>query len=424
MLDIIIPLIFIAGYLLIALEHNTHINKAAPALLTGVALWTVAAFVIPHEANKELLHHLGDISQLLFFLLGAMTIVELVDAHEGFSLVTRFVRSETTKGLIWTIGFATFFLSAVLDNLTTTIVMISLVRRLVPDNQTRWPLVAIIVIAANAGGAWSPIGDLTTTMLWLGNQITTMGIIKALIVPSLVCLIIPLLAMSRVVPNVPVAKSSDMHGKTTLPAWERNLVFFLGIAALLFVPVFKTITHLPPYMGILFGVGVLWATTEWIHRHKPVEEKSHVTVAAVLRRVDVPSVLFFLGILLAVAALQSLGQLDNLAHVLQETFGNVYLINIAIGVLSAVIDNVPLVAAALKMYAIEPTGQFATDGAFWELLALAAGTGGSCLIIGSAAGVAAMGMENISFGWYLRKASIPALLGLLAGVGTYALMFG
>lgn len=423
MLEILIPAVFVIGYLFIALEHNTHINKAAPALMTGVALWTIAAFVIPHEANPELLHHVGDIAQLLFFLLGAMTIVELVDAHEGFSLVTRYIRAESTKGLIWTVGFATFFLSAVLDNLTTTIVMISLIRRMVPDNKTRWPLVAIIVIAANAGGAWSPIGDLTTTMLWLGGQITTSGIVTALFIPSLACFIVPMLAMSRVVDDVPVQRSTEQAHKPTLPKWERNLVFFMGVGALLFVPVFKTITHLPPYMGILLGLSVLWATTEWIHRHKPVEEKSHVTVAAVLRRVDVPSVLFFLGILLAVAALQALGQLDHLAGWLQNTFGNVYFINIAIGVLSAIIDNVPLVAAAIKMYPIDAVGQFAVDGTFWELLALAAGTGGSCLIIGSAAGVAAMGMENVTFGWYLRKVTIPALLGLLAGVGTYALMY-
>ncbi|QGX41136.1 sodium:proton antiporter NhaD [Permianibacter aggregans] len=423
MLELLIPAIFVVGYLFIALEHNTHINKAAPALLTGVVLWTIAAFAIPHEANKELFHHLGEISQLLFFLLGAMTIVELVDAHEGFSLVTRYVRAASTKGLIWTVGIATFFLSAVLDNLTTTIVMISLLRRMVPDNETRWPLVAIIVIAANAGGAWSPIGDLTTTMLWLGGQITTTGIITALFIPSLVCFAVPLLAMSRIVKDAPVQKSSE-HGKATLPAWERNLVFYLGIGALLFVPIFKTVTHLPPYMGMLFGLSILWATTEWIHRKKPLEEKSQVTVAAVLRRIDVPSVLFFLGILLAVAALQALGQLDHLAGWLQQTFGNVYLINIAIGVLSAVIDNVPLVAAALNMYPIDAVGQFAVDGDFWELLALAAGTGGSCLIIGSAAGVAAMGMENITFGWYLRKVTIPALLGLLAGVGTYAVLIG
>ena len=311
-----------------------------------------------------------------------------------------------------------------LDNLTTTIVMVSLLRGMIPEKEVRWPLVAGVVLAANAGGAWSPIGDLTTTMLWLGGQITTVGIVKSLIIPSFVCFVVPVLILSRSVSPAPLTRVEDRKDSAiTVPIWERRLVF-LGNAALVFVPVFKTLTHLPPYMGILLGLGVMWGVTAFLHKNKSSEFKKAVTVNAVLRKVDVPSVLFFLGILLAVAGLQTLGQLDIVAQFLQDKLGNIYAINGTIGVLSSVVDNVPLVAAALKMYPIAEVGTYAVDGTFWELLALAAGTGGSCLIIGSAAGVAAMGIEKMSFGWYLKVASLPALVGLAAGLGTYALMFG
>ena len=417
--------VFVIGYLLIALEHNLHINKAAPALLTGVILWTLTAVGGDHGGvNEHLSHHVADIAPLLFFLLGAMTIVELVDAHEGFSLVTRVVRSDNPVKLMWIIGLVTFFLSAVLDNLTTTIVMLSLVRRLVPAGEGRWPFAGIIIIAANAGGAWSPIGDLTTTMLWLGGHITTGGIISQLFLPSLVCLLVPLVVMTPTIRKVALLKAGeDKHEKRPVPVWERNLVFGLGVGALLFVPVFKTLTGLPPYIGILLGLSVLWLTTEILHRHKPLEEKHAMSVVGVLTRIDTASVLFFLGILLAVASLGTLGLLEQLAAMLGSWFTSVYELTFAIGVLSAIIDNVPLVAAAMKMYPLATeAGLYSIDGKFWELLALAAGVGGSCLIIGSAAGVAAMGIEKIPFGWYLKKVGWAALLGLTASMATYALL--
>jgi|JI8StandDraft_1071087.scaffolds.fasta_scaffold18360_3 Na+/H+ antiporter NhaD/arsenite permease-like protein len=451
---VLIGLAFVLGYLCIAFEHPLKIDKSASALLTAVVTWTLLVFgaesILPavqtaiaagedpsHIVPHELRHHLSEIAEILFFLLGAMVIVELIDAHEGFKVITDRIQTTKRVTLLWLIGFITFFLSAALDNLTTTIVMVSLLRKLVGDQQDRWFYAGIVVIAANAGGAWSPIGDVTTTMLWIGNQITTMGIITQLILPSLVCILVPLIFLSfRMKGDVTrPAVVVDQHAANPTSSFERNSVFALGIAALLFVPIFKTVTHLPPYMGILFGLGVLWVYTEIIHRTKNDEDKTPLSVVGVIRRIDTPSILFFLGILVAVSALATAGHLNQVASLLRDELGNVYAINIAIGLLSAVVDNVPLVAGAMKMYplitpeALAAAGDqaawlqhFVRDGLFWEMLAFCAGTGGSCLIIGSAAGVAAMGMEKISFGWYLKNISGLALMGYLGGAAVYILM--
>ena len=419
--------IFVLGYLAIALEHPIKVDKAASALITGVLVWTL--FVLSgadqHFIEEQLLHHLSEISSILFFLLGAMTIVELVDAHEGFSIITDKITTKNRVKLLWIVSFLTFFFSAALDNLTTTIVMVSLLRKLIDDKYERWFFAGIVVVAANAGGAWSPIGDVTTTMLWIGGQLTTMTIIKTLIVPSIVAMMVPLTVLSftmkgEIVRPVEVGNEDDSDPTT---AFERNLIFFLGVAGLLFVPVFKTFTHLPPFMGMMLSLGFLWLVTEIIHRSKNKADKSQLSVIGVLRKIDTASVLFFLGILLAVAGLQSAGHLAVMAQNLNEWFGgDIYAINIVIGLLSAIVDNVPLVAGSMGMYEITSVGNFAQDGVFWQFLAFCAGTGGSALIIGSAAGVAAMGLEKIDFVWYLKKISILALLGYFAGAGTYILM--
>lgn len=443
---VLMALIFVVGYICIALEHPLKIDKAASAILTAVVCWTLLVFgaesIVPallegegHGINAELRHHLGEISEILFFLMGAMTIVELVDAHDGFKVITNRIQTTKRVPLLWMIGLITFFLSAALDNLTTTIVMISLLRKLVADKHERWFYAGIVVIAANAGGAWSPIGDVTTTMLWIGNQITASGIIVELFIPSLVCLLVPLIILSFTLKGEferPASTPEDEEQSNPTTPFERNLIFILGIGALLFVPVFKTVTHLPPYMGILFGLGVLWVVTEIMHSSKNAEDKHPLSVVGVLRKIDTTSVLFFLGILLAVSSLATAGHLTQVATYLKDSLGNVYAINIAIGLLSAVVDNVPLVAGAMKMYPlISPEalatatsdsawlGSFVVNGTFWQFLAYCAGTGGSCLIIGSAAGVAAMGMEKIDFIWYLKRISLLALLGYFAGAATY-----
>lgn len=419
--------IFVLGYLAIALEHPIKVDKAASALITGVLVWTL--FVLSgadqHFIEEQLLHHLSEISSILFFLLGAMTIVELVDAHEGFSIITDKITTKNRVKLLWIVSVLTFFFSAALDNLTTTIVMVSLLRKLIDDKYERWFFAGIVVVAANAGGAWSPIGDVTTTMLWIGGQLTTMTIIKTLIVPSIVAMMVPLTVLSFTMKGEivrPVEVGNENDSDPTTP-FERNLIFFLGVAGLLFVPVFKTLTHLPPFMGMMLSLGVLWLVTEIIHRSKNKADKSQLSVIGVLRKIDTASVLFFLGILLAVAGLQSAGHLAVMAQNLNEWFGgDIYAINIVIGLLSAIVDNVPLVAGSMGMYEITSVGNFAQDGVFWQFLAFCAGTGGSALIIGSAAGVAAMGLEKIDFVWYLKKISILALLGYFAGAGTYILM--
>lgn len=418
-MQILIILVFIVGYILIAAEHGVNINKAASAILTAVVCWTIYIFFQEDKelVNHQLTDHLGEVSGILFFLMAAMTIVELIDLHDGFQMITQKINAKDKRSLMWIISFLTFFLSAVLDNLTTTIVMISLLRKLISKREDRLMFAGMIVIAANAGGAWSPIGDVTTTMLWIGKQITTSGIIVHLILPSLVCLLVPLLLSSFIVKGeveAPILRSE----KSKCDPAEQKLVLGIGISALLFVPVFKTITHLPPFFGILFGLAVLWIVTELIHHKKEDEHKNKFSVLYALQKIDTPSILFFLGILLTISALNTSGILTHLANYLDRSIGNYSAIAIIIGFLSAIIDNVPLVAAAQGMYDLQ---HIATDHSFWKFLAYTAGTGGSCLIIGSAAGVAAMGMENISFIWYLKKISWIAAVGYIAGCLVYLL---
>ena len=419
-MSIAIIVIFILGYFAIAFEHNININKAATALVTGVLCWTVYILFTPNKqvVSHQLMEHLSELAGILFFLLGAMTVVELIDAHDGFEVITERIKTKSAVKLLWIIGGLTFFLSAVLDNLTTTIVIVSLLRKLIDNKEQRLFFVGITVIAANAGGAWSPLGDVTTTMLWIGNQITAGQIIKMLFLPSVVCLLLPLIIVSFRLKGV-IQPSSKNTNHTLRPKFERTLVFCLGIGILLFVPIFKTVTHLPPFMAILFGLGVLWIATEILHKQKDDDEKDSLTVARALQRIDTPSILFFLGILISIAALQATGQLTQLAQWLTATVKNETAIVTGIGLLSAVVDNVPLVAAAQGMYSLT---QYPTDHFFWEFLAYTTGTGGSALIIGSAAGVAAMGMEKITFIWYLKKISWLALIGFFGGAGIYLLM--
>jgi Na+/H+ antiporter NhaD/arsenite permease-like protein len=418
----VIILIFILGYLGIAFEHKIHINKAATAIVTGVLCWTVYILFSGNKeiVNEQLAHHLGNLSQILFFLLGAMTIVELIDAHDGFEVITRRITTTDKRKILWIISIITFFLSALLDNLTTTIVMISLIRKLIEDKNDRWILAGMIVIAANAGGAWSPIGDVTTTMLWIGNQVTAANVILKLIVPSLVCLLFPFFVMRRSFTGKIKAPERiyEYGGITKSNKKERTIVFFTGLAFLLFVPIFKTITHLPPFMGILIGLGFMWMITENIHRGKDEEDRKNFTVAYALRKIDAPSILFFLGILLAISALESTRQLELAAGWMNNNIKNENLIVGSIGLLSSIVDNVPLVAAAQGMYGLDV---YPTDDYFWEFLAYCSGTGGSILIIGSAAGVAAMGLEKINFVWYLKKISWLAFIGYLTGALIYIL---
>ena len=473
---ILMLIIFILGYTMIALEHPIKVDKAASALLTGTVLWGLYAlnatgilslgfspsweavqqvsndimqFIKPavdnvrfdklwegqaemshgvtHFIQHDMNHHLIEIAQILFFLLGAMTIVETVDQHQGFKLITDKIKTTSKVKLLWILSILTFFMSATLDNLTTTIVLVALLRKLIDDKETRWFFASMVVLAANAGGAWSPIGDVTTIMLWIGGQITAVNIIGYVILPSLTTMIVPLVIVSFTVKgNVARPVLADGETREFTSAFERKLLLIMGVSALLFVPVFKTVTHLPPYVGMLFGLGVIWATTEIMHRNKPLEDKRKLTVLGILKKVDTATIFFFMGILLAVAALQSAGHLDVLAKYLDENLSNIYLINLIIGVLSAIVDNVPLVAGAMGMYPIvDPemaTGfmaDFVVDGKFWQFLAYCAGTGGSILIIGSAAGVAAMGLEKIDFIWYVKKISLLALVGYLAGAAVY-----
>ena len=454
-MEFIVLAIFVLGYLFIALEHTFHIDKAASALLTGTICWglfVVGVHDVPahlaedfsafaagfngtemqalhHFFEHRLLHHMEDISSILFFLLGAMTIVELVDAHEGFSVITDRIKTSNKVKLMWILSLLTFFFSAVLDNLTTSIVMVSLLRKLIDDKETRWVFAGIVIIAANAGGAWSPIGDITTTMLWIGNQLTADVIVTNLIVPSLACLVVPLGILSFTMKGNVERPAVKEDSKDPTSPGERKLVFIMGVAGLLFVPVFKTVTHLPPFMGMMLSLGMMWVITEIIHRSKNHEDRDQLSVIGVLRKIDSASVLFFLGILLAVASLQEIGHLITAAAWLRDTMGDVYAINVVIGFLSAIVDNVPLVAASMGMYDIAPAtstgweGFFTQNGIFWQFLAYCAGTGGSALIIGSAAGVAVMGLERIDFVWYLKKISLLAIAGYLAGAGVFWLMF-
>lgn len=424
-------IIFVLGYAAIALEHPLKINKSATALLLAAIIWAVYALLGPGISSENLIEHLGDTSEILFFLLGAMTIVEIVDKHDGFSIITNKITTKNKRKLLWIIGILTFFMSAVLDNLTTSIVMCALLRKLIADQKTRWFFCGMVILGANAGGAWSPIGDVTTIMLWIGGQITAGKIIMETFIPALVSIVVPLFAISMTMKgDVERPEHVEEGGVYKVSHKQSLLTLIMGVGLLLFVPVFKTITHLPPYLGVLFGLGVMWITTEIMHRNSPANY-SKLSVSTIIQKVDVPSVLFFLGILMAVQCLNEAGHLKLLSQALDENVGNIYAINLIIGVLSSVIDNVPLVAASMGMYPIadaatllaDPSLQhFATDGAFWEGLAYCAGTGGSLLIIGSAAGVAVMGMEKIDFIWYLKKISLWALVGYLSGAGVFFLM--
>jgi Na+/H+ antiporter NhaD/arsenite permease-like protein len=428
--------IFVIGYLCIALEHPIKVNKTASALLTGVICWTLFA-VFQHESigliGEQLNHHLGQIGAILFFLMGAMTIVELVDAYGGFRIITDRIKTQNPKKLMWIICWVTFFLSAILDNLTTSIVMISLLRKLVPNKEMRLFFAAMVVIAANAGGAWSPIGDVTTTMLWIGGKISSGNIIITLLLPSIVCMIIPLLylqftlkgslghAGSHTTKEDSGSATHHGHGHTSgaKPVRGATAMFLLGVGGLISVPVFKTVTHLPPYLGMLLALGVLWVVSELINPDMDEVDKRPYTAAGALSRIDVPSVLFFLGILLAVSALESMEILHHLSTWLDTTIGDQRIIITLIGILSSIVDNVPLVAASMGMYDMN---LFPQDHLIWEYLAYCAGTGGSVLIIGSAAGVAVMGMEKIDFIWYMKKASLLALLGYFSGAVVYLII--
>jgi Na+/H+ antiporter NhaD/arsenite permease-like protein len=364
---------------------------------------------------------MGDISGILFFLLSAMVIVELIDAHDGFYLVSSRIKTTKIRSLFWIIAILAFFLSAILDNLTTTIVMVSLVRKLIEEPKKRFLFAGVIVIAANAGGAWSPIGDVTTTMLWIGGQISALNIIKSLFLPSLVCIVVPLIILSfRFKGKLDPKTVHHGSGGLTSTKFERSMVFYTGLGSLIFVPIFKMLTHLPPFMGILIALGFMWIITEIIHSGKDIAERKPLSVASALQKIDTSSILFFLGILLAIAGLQSAEILNTIAVWMQNTLGNDTNTAIVLGLSSAVVDNVPLVAAAQGMYGLE---QFPQDHYFWEFLAFTTGTGGSTLIIGSAAGVAAMGLEKIDFFWYLRNISFLALVGFLAGALTYILQY-
>jgi len=418
-----LAIVFLIAYTAIVFEHPLKINKSASALIGAGLLWTI--YALSTDDHQLISHQLGetlaDTAQIIFFLMGAMTIVELVDAHNGFAVITERIKTSRQSSLLWLVGFVTFFLSAMLDNLTTTIVMISLMKKLLERHNDRLFFAGIIVIAANAGGAWSPIGDVTTTMLWIGGQITTLSIIKGLFLASLVNLIVPLsitafFLRGRTIPALTRAEqplSDSEH-------FERNLIFTMGIGTLIMVPVFKTITHLPPFMGMLFGLGILWLVSELVHRHKDVEKKRALTLVHALSRIDMSSVIFFIGILLAIATLEHTEVLADIALWLDRVVGRQGLIVTIIGLISAIVDNVPLVAASMGMYDI---ARFPSDSFLWECMAYCAGTGGSILIIGSAAGVAAMGLEKIHFFWYVKKISGLALIGYFCGVCVYVLQY-
>ena len=432
-LTICIVALFVAGYLCIALESFTKINKAAIALLMCVGCWTllmagpaayypeVAEGSIVHHIAEVIEHHLGDAGGTLFFLMGAMTIVEIVDSNGGFNFVRDTIKTRSKRKLLWRVAFITFFLSAILDNLTTSIVMIMVLRKLVQSREERLIYAALVVIAANSGGAFSPIGDVTTIMLWIKGVITTQGVLTEIFIPSLVSMVIPAFIMQYTLEgkfpkeqNLPKAEVSQFT-KT-----QRDIIFWLGVGGLVFVPIFKTLTHLPPFMGILLVLGVLWTVTEIFHHNTSEDDTMAKRVSDLLSRIDLSTIMFFLGILMAVAVLQEVGVLTMLGEGLNEAFsGNYYLINGIIGVLSSIVDNVPLVAGCMGMYPVAPDGAMAVDGIFWQLLAYCAGVGGSMLIIGSAAGVVVMGLEKITFGWYMKKITWIAFVGYLAGILVY-----
>jgi Na+/H+ antiporter NhaD/arsenite permease-like protein len=415
--------IFVIAYAAIALEHPIKINKSASALVGAGLLWTVYALLSGDHAliDKQLNESVSTTAQIVFFLIGAMTIVEVIDAHNGFEVITSLIRTRKQVTLMWLVGFVTFFLSAILDNLTTTIVMISLMKRLLGSPSDRLFFAGMIVIAANAGGAWSAIGDVTTTMLWIGGQITPLAIIEGVFLASLVNLVVPLSVLSLRLRGREIVLPGDQEGeRSRTNKFERNLTFYLGLGILVLVPAFKTVTHLPPFMGILFGLGILWMVGELIHRDKEEDEKAHLTLVSALKRIDMSSIVFFIGILLAVAALEHTHVLEMLAKWLDANVGRQDAIVILLGLLSAIVDNVPLVAASMGMYSL---AQYPPDSFLWEFIAYCAGTGGSILIIGSAAGVAAMGLEKIHFFWYVRHISGLALLGYFGGAAAYIMQY-
>jgi Na+/H+ antiporter NhaD/arsenite permease-like protein len=419
-----LTVVFIVAYAAIAFEHPIGINKSASALVGAGLLWTIYAVATGdhQQVGANLNETLAATAQIVFFLMGAMAIVEVVDSHNGFELVTSRIKTTRLSSLMWLVGFVTFFLSAVLDNLTTTIVMISLLKKLLDKPEDRLFFAGIIVIAANAGGAWSPIGDVTTTMLWIGGQITSTNIMQSLLLPSLINLLAPLAITAFTLRGRKViapAQVVNVDAAVTTP-FERNLMFFLGIGILVTVPLFKTVTHLPPFMGILFGLGLLWLIGELLHRGKRQEDKEVLTLTHALQRIDMASIVFFVGILLAVATLEHTHILAALATWLDQAVGRHDVIIILLGLLSAIVDNVPLVAASIGMYDLT---EFPADHFLWEFIAYCAGTGGSILIIGSAAGVAAMSMEKIQFFWYVRKMSVLALVGYFAGAVAYIVQY-
>lgn len=406
---------FILGYLAIVFEKTIRLDKAASAIITGVLCWTIyisfhSSAESIHHATEELMDHLGEISGILFFLLGAMTIVELIDAHEGFQLISKLIHTTDKRKLLWIISLISFFLSAILDNLTTAIVMTSITQKILVGKKDRLFFIGLVVIACNAGGAWSPIGDITTTMLWIGKQVTATNIMATLFLPSLVSLLVPLITATFFVKGKTTSLINDQDKKNTI---QQKIVFFTGVSILLLIPVFKMVTHLPPFMGMLLGLGIIWLVSELVSYNKDDENNTAYSVIHALKKIDTPSILFFLGILLSISALDAAGQLNLLSQYLNEKITNSTLTVTIIGLLSSVIDNVPLVAAAIGMYDLSI---YPTDHHFWEFLAYCAGTGGSILIIGSAAGVAAMGMEKIDFIWYLKNISWLALLGYFSGI--------
>ena len=452
-------ILFLIGYMAIAMEHSLKTNKAASALLLCALLWTVYMFyapmilpglsefqlfaedssnghlsfsekIIAFVTGRQIIEHIGDVAEILFFLMGAMTIVELIDVHGGFTIITDRITTREKKELLWLLAAITFFMSAILDNLTTSIVMVMLLRKLIGNFKERWLFACIIIIAANSGGAFSPIGDITTIMLWVKGNVTTAGVIPNLIVPSILSALVPLLIVSRLLKGkLTLRRETPASGETThldtshyITKREQKTILFIGVGSLIFVPVFKSITHLPPFIGVLFGLSLLWIYTEILyHKKKHVPEHSKARISVVLGRIDISTILFFLGILMAVAALQCAGILNDFSSFLAEKVGNVYVISILIGILSSIVDNVPLVAGAIGMYPLDPAplSVFGIDGVFWMFLAYCAGVGGSILIIGSAAGVVVMGLERVNFVWYLKNISGLALSGYLAGAAFY-----
>ena len=455
----LILILFIVGYLIIALEHPLRVDKTATALVLGMLMWVLYAIgadsIVPavsgpeleahiadnpslvaqgsyHQAldyiiNVDIVEHLGDIAQTVLFLLGAMTIVELIDVHDGFTVITSRISTRNRRKLLWVMAWITFLLSAVLDNLTTTIVMLALLRKFVPHKRERWLYAGVIIIAANSGGAWSPIGDVTTILLWAKGNVTVSALIKFVLLPSIISMVIPTWMVARHLKGRLPEPRKEAPLRPDITARERNLIFFLGVGGLILVPIFKSITHLPPFIGILFVLGALWVFTECFYNGKIRQQTKQYRIPMVISRVDMPSILFFLGILMAVAVLQSTGILSTMANALDTHMHNVYAIDSLLGVLSAIIDNVPMVAGVMGMYPVaDPAASgyaanFIVDGHFWGLLSYCAGVGGSLLIIGSASGVIAMGIEKINFGWYLRKFTGLAAIGYFSGIAIYIL---